>query len=86
MQVLLHNKAKKYIGRMSEPHKSAIAAAIDKLKQEPPEGDIKKLQGRKGYRSKVGDLRILFQIREYDVFITSIVPRGQAYNKKEAQK
>jgi mRNA interferase RelE/StbE len=86
MKVKLHNKVLKYLGRMNVPHKNAIVTAIDKLSREPPEGDIKKLQGRKGYRSKVGDFRILFQIREDEVFITNIVPRGQAYNKKEKRK
>jgi mRNA interferase RelE/StbE len=83
VKVLLHNTARKYLERLNEPYKSAVVVAIDKLKQEPLKGNIKKLQGREGYRSKVGDFRILFQIRKNEVYITDIVPRGQAYTKKE---
>jgi len=87
MDVKLRNKARKYLERMSEPHKSVIIDALDKLEREPLEGDIKPIVGRKGLlRAKAGDFRILFKIRENDIFITNIVPRGQAYNKKEKQK
>ena len=87
MDVKLRNKARKYLERMSEPHKSVIIDALDKLECEPPEGDIRPIVGQKGFlRAKAGDFRILFRIRENDVFVTNIVPRGQAYNKKEKQK
>ena len=87
MDVKLRNKARKYLERMSEPHKSIIIDVLDKLEREPPEGDIRPIVGQKGFlRAKAGDFRILFKIRENDVFVTNIVPRGQAYNKKEKQK
>jgi len=87
MYVRLRNKARKYLERMNEPHKSIIIDALDKLEREPLEGDIRPIVGQKGFlRAKAGDFRILFKVRENDVFVTNIVPRGQAYNKKEKQK
>jgi mRNA interferase RelE/StbE len=53
--------------------------ALDKLEQEPPQGDIKNLAGRDGYRLKVGGYRILFKEKDGRIAITDIVPRGQAY-------
>jgi mRNA interferase RelE/StbE len=83
MQVELNNTARKQYRRLNEPHKGRIAEALDLLENEPPEGDIKKLQGRDGYRVVVGDYRILFDIDtgndRIDVF--KIAPRGQAYKK-----
>ena len=83
MRVELNNTARKQYRRLNEPHRGRIAEALDLLENEPPEGDIKKLQGRDGYRLVVGDYRILFDIDtgndRIDVF--TIAPRGQAYKK-----
>jgi len=71
MDVKLRNKARKYLERMSEPL----------------EGDIRPIIGQNGFlRAKIGGYRILFKIMENYIFVTNIVPRGQAYNKKEKQK
>jgi mRNA-degrading endonuclease RelE of RelBE toxin-antitoxin system len=87
VEVELRNKARKYLERMNEPYKSMVVDALNKLEREPPEGDIRPIVGQKGYlRAKAGDFRILFTIRENDIFVTNIVPRGQAYNKGEKQK
>jgi mRNA interferase RelE/StbE len=82
MRVELNNTAKKQYRRLNEPNKSRIATALDKLENEPPEGDIIKLQGRDGYRVVVGDYRILFDIENDRIDVFNISPRGQAYRKK----
>jgi len=79
MRVELSNAAKKQFGRLNEPHQSLIAAALDKLEMEPPNGDIKKLQGKDGYRVRVGTYRILFDIEKDRIDVFSISPRGGAY-------
>ena len=81
MRVELNNAAKKQFRRLNEPYKSRISAALDKLESEPPEGDIKKLQGRDGYRVVVGDYRILFDIENDRIDVFKIAPRGQVYKK-----
>jgi mRNA interferase RelE/StbE len=86
MHVLLSREAASYLKRLNAPQRERIAAALGGLAKEPPEGDIIKLTGQDGYRARVGDLRILFKIDDNSVRIHSIVPRGQAYNKKEKKK
>ena len=82
MRVELNNAAKKQYKKLNEPYKSRIASALDRLELEPPEGDIKKLQGRDGYRVVVGDYRILFDIENDRVDVFKIAPRWQAYRKE----
>jgi mRNA interferase RelE/StbE len=81
MDAELSNEAVKQYERLNEPLLSRITAAIDKLENEPPEGDIKKLQGRDGYRVRVGNYRIIFDIEPERVFVYKIAPRGQAYKE-----
>jgi mRNA interferase RelE/StbE len=85
VQVLLSREAAGYLKRLSAPQRERIAAALANLGNEPPEGDIVKLAGIDGYRARVGDLRILFDITD-SILVRNIVPRGQAYNKKEKKK
>ena len=82
MRVELSNTAKKQFNRLNEPYRSRIAAALDRLENEPPEGDIKKLQGRDGYRVVVGSFRILFDIEDDRIDVFKIAPRGQVYRKE----
>ncbi|MCL2362434.1 MAG: hypothetical protein FWC73_11555 [Defluviitaleaceae bacterium] len=49
---------------MNEPIKSRIIKAVIQLEHDPPEGDIKSLSGRDGYRLRVGGYRVLFAIRD----------------------
>jgi mRNA-degrading endonuclease RelE of RelBE toxin-antitoxin system len=86
MQVLLSRDAANYLKRLGAPQRERIAAALADLAREPPEGDIIKLTGQDGYRARVGDLRLLFKIGDTSIRVHSIVPRGQAYNKKEKKK
>jgi len=81
MHVELNKTARKQYERLNEPIKGRIAAALDKLELEPPEGDIKKLQGRDGYRVVIGDWRILFDIGNDSIDVFKIGPRGQAYRR-----
>jgi len=83
----IKNTAKKYIGRIPQPQKTAIVDAIEGLTAEPPKGDIEPLQGQKEkWRLKVGGYRILFKIEGGTVYATHVVPRGQAYTKKTRGK
>ena len=79
MRVKLSAAARKQFLRLNEPKKSNIAARIGGLSKDPPEGDIKKLQGRGGYRLRAGGYRILFNIKDGKIIVTNISPRGGAY-------
>ena len=76
--------ARKYLHSQTMFNAKRIMDAVDGL----PKGDVKKLQGRSGYRLTVGSFRILFDYVDsfkdgeqqvIDVFL--IGPRGDVYKK-----
>lgn len=79
MKVDVSPKAAKYLARMNEPHKGRIKKALKKLEEDPPQGDIKALSGRDGYRLRVGQYRALLDITEGAIIVYEIGPRGQIY-------
>jgi mRNA interferase RelE/StbE len=60
---------------------------LDKLALDPPKGDIVPLAGQQGnWRLRIGSYRVLYHIENDAIFVTNIVPRGQAYKKKNRGK
>jgi mRNA interferase RelE/StbE len=81
MEPRLERKAAKYLERLNEPMKSKLKKALENLGKEPPEGDIIPLQGRDGYRLRVGGFRILFDKTDMNITVYKIAPRGQSYKE-----
>jgi len=79
MNVVLSSRAAKYLESLNNPFKIRIKAALKKLELEPPQGDIKAMSGRDGYRLRVGSYRVLFGIKDNTIVIADIAPRGQIY-------
>jgi mRNA interferase RelE/StbE len=75
MIVKILPKAKKYLDDLNEPIKSRIKKAIKKL----PQGDVKFLNGRDGYRLRVGKYRVLFEFEGEMIDVYEIGLRGQVY-------
>ena len=68
--------AEKYLDSQTKTTKLRIMDAVDKL----PEGDVKKLLGRDGFRLVVGGFRVIFEyIDRVTVRATAIGPRGDIY-------
>jgi mRNA-degrading endonuclease RelE of RelBE toxin-antitoxin system len=83
MQILLHHTADKYLNRLNAVDRVRVDAALDKLEKEPPEGDITPVIGQHGlFRTRVGDYRLLWRIKNDTILVTHIDPRGQVYKKK----
>ncbi|MDR3263642.1 MAG: type II toxin-antitoxin system RelE/ParE family toxin [Clostridiales bacterium] len=82
MEIRLLRSASKYIAKLNEPIKSKILDGIKKLENDPPQGDIKTLSGQDGYRLRIGNYRILFEIRNNNIEISNIGLRGQIYKRK----
>jgi mRNA interferase RelE/StbE len=82
----LNKAAVKYLEKLDVPTKQRIKAALDGLAKEPPEGDIRQLTGQDGYRLRVGDYRILFDMAGTEIIVYNIGPRGQAYKKSNRRK
>ena len=91
MEVVLNKQSIKYVINLTNIDKQRIGNALMKLKLEPPEGDIIKLTDKENeYRVRVGDLRILYKIkertkadgnRENYITVYKIAPRGQIYKE-----
>ena len=75
-QISYSKKAVKFLKRQDVPSQKRLVTAISKL---PLEGDIKKLQGIDGYRLRVGNFRVLFNVNGIIIDIIDIGNRGQIY-------
>ncbi|MDO4470947.1 MAG: type II toxin-antitoxin system RelE/ParE family toxin [Bacillota bacterium] len=75
-QIVYSKKAVKFLKKQDKPTRIRLIDAISKL---PLDGDIKKLQGTDGYRLRVGDYRVLFDVNGIIVDIINIGNRGQIY-------
>ena len=75
-QISYSKRAVKFLKRQDVPLQKRLIAAISRL---PLEGDIKKLQGIDGYRLRVGNFRVLFNVNGIIIDIIDIGNRGQIY-------
>lgn len=78
MHIEYEKDAVKYIQSQDRATKQRLKSAIEKL----PDGDVKKLQGyRNDYRLRVGNLRVLFSVKNDIIIVKDVLPRGQAYKR-----
>ena len=68
-------QAIKFLSKQDKPTRIRIIEAISQL----PQGDVKKLQGQKHYRLRVGDYRVIFDKNGDILYIEKIDNRGQVY-------
>jgi len=78
-------QARNYLARLPGKTKSAIVDHLHQLAADPddPSLDVHVLQGKKGFRLRVGQYRVLY-IREDDqlnIEIVKIRPRGDVYKR-----
>ena len=70
--------AEKYLDSQTQDTRKRIMDAIDGL----PNGNVRKLQGRNGYRLVVGGFRVLFDYLDNSIVdVIIIAPRGDVYKK-----
>lgn len=75
-QIIYSKKALRFLRKQDRPTQKRLASAIGKL---PMEGDIKKLRGKDGYRLRVGNFRVIFDVNGIIVDIIDIGNRGRIY-------
>lgn len=75
-QIIYSKKAEKFLRKQDKLTQRRIVEAISKL---PASGDIRKLQGAEGYRLRVGNFRVLFDVNGLIIDIIEIGNRGQIY-------
>jgi mRNA interferase RelE/StbE len=78
-KVEFRNKVLKALIKINEPHYSAIKKQIYKLSANPRPKGYKKLKGRKGYRIRVGDYRVIYEIID-DILLIDVIDLGHRKN------
>lgn len=69
-KIVVRGKAKKQMLQISPPHFQRIQKQIDRLCENPrPEG-ARKLKGETGYRVRIGNYRILYEIDDDTQIVT----------------
>lgn len=77
MEFRYSKQAEKFLKKQDRAVRNRILKAIHNL----PAGDVKKLQGRNGYRLRIGDYRIIFDKSGNIIYIERIGNRGQVYKE-----
>ena len=83
-KIKVKNKARKQILQIPPPHFQRIEARVNMLAENPrPEG-AKKLKGETGYRIRVGNYRILYEIDDTTrlVIIYRVKHRRDVYRSR----
>ncbi len=79
-EIKISKSASKQIKKLSSELQERIQDRIDNLAIEPRPDGVKKLKGREnGYRIRVGDYRILYDIFD-DVLLITVVEVGHRSN------
>lgn len=82
--VVIDDRARKDLRRIDPPTRQRILRAIARLAQGAElTGDVKRLQGSREYRLRVGDWRVRFERDDRQLIITivRVLPRGRAYDR-----
>lgn len=71
-QITIRKKAAKILEDINEPYYSKIKKSIYNLSNNPRPDECKKLKGRNGYRIRVADYRIIYEIFDDNLIIDVI--------------
>lgn len=77
MEVHFSKQAEKFLKKQTLSVRNRILTAIHAL----PSGDVIKLQGKAGYRLRIGNFRIIFNRNGNVLYISRIDNRGQIYKE-----
>jgi mRNA interferase RelE/StbE len=82
-RVRFDRAAVKVLARLPRDQANRIRTGITTLAQNPwaPNLDVKRLRGRQGFRLRIGDWRVVYEIdkTEGTIIVARIRPRGGAY-------
>jgi mRNA interferase RelE/StbE len=81
-QVIIERYAQKQLARIPQPNFDKIAVALRALATTPRPAGCKKLKGRAGYRIRVGNYRVIYNIKDniLTVFVLLIGDRKDVYD------
>ncbi len=81
-KILIERAVQKQIEKIAEPDYSRIKSAINGLAVNPRPSGYIKLKGRKGYRIRQGNYRIIYEVKDniLCVFILEVGDRKDIYD------
>ena len=80
-RVQIRRRAQKQLNRIQEEHRERIIEAVYALSKDPRPHNSRKLEGREGYRLRVGDYRALYRIDDEtrEVLVAEVWHRQRDY-------
>ena len=82
-RIVFTKQADRALRKMSRNTASLIREKLDQLAQNPyaRNPNLTRLQGRPGYRLRVGDWRIIYELEDdrLVILVLKIAPRGEVY-------
>lgn len=81
MKIFLSSKADRQLRKLPHSMYQVLLFRIEELAKTPFPSGVKKLEGREGWRLRVGDYRILYSLdrKKKEIIILSIAHRKEAY-------
>jgi mRNA interferase RelE/StbE len=81
MKIFLSSKADKQLKKLPSKMYEVIINRIEALKENPFPSGVKKLEAREGWRTRIGDYRILYTVdlTRKEITVLSVVHRKEAY-------
>ena len=81
-ELIYSSSALKQLEKLEPNIKERIVVALERLRIRPESCDIKKLVGMQGYRFRVGDYRIIFDMEKDKliILVLKIGPRKNIYD------
>jgi mRNA interferase RelE/StbE len=70
--ITFRDRVIKSLVKINEPYYSAVKKQIYDLAENPRPQGYRKLKGRKGYRIRVGDYRVIYEITDHVLLIEVI--------------
>lgn len=78
-QLVIDRSAQKQLGKIPPPHFNRIIKAINNLADNPRPTGCKKLTGRSGYRIRIGNCRVIYNIDD-KILIVFVIDAGHSKN------
>ena len=82
-RIVFTKQADRALRKMSRNTAHLIREKLDQLAQDPyaRNPNLTKLQGRTGYRLRVGDWRVIYEVEDdrLVILVLKIAPRGEVY-------
>ncbi|OYQ41538.1 type II toxin-antitoxin system RelE family toxin [Flavobacterium aurantiibacter] len=74
-KITLRKNVIKVLEKINEPYYSNLKEALYQLAENPRPAGCKKLKGRDGYRIRVSDYRIIYEILD-DILVIDVIALG----------